>query len=93
MESSFGAQGRLQPGSERGVKANRAGQRVGFAAAHGGSKLDGPARPIPVRLDLVRSDLYRMARDGELKHYLRIAAARVLLQYPNVGMGDGAATD
>ena len=39
-------------------------------------------RKIDVRLDLVRSDLYRIARDGGNKPNIRIAAARVLLHYP-----------
>ena len=50
-------------------------------------------REIPVRLNLVRSDLYRMARDNGLRPTLRIAAARVLLQYPETGTNDASATD
>ena len=50
-------------------------------------------RLIPVRLDLVRSDLYRMARDENLRHHLRIAAAKALLQYAETGMSDAAAAD
>ena len=50
-------------------------------------------REIPVRLNLVRSDLYRMARDTGLSPGMRIAAARVLLQYPEIGTNDTTATD
>ena len=50
-------------------------------------------RPVPVRLDLVRTDLYRMARDQKMKTYLRISAARVLLQYAEVEVGDKKATE
>ena len=51
-------------------------------------------RLIPVRLEpRVRSDLYRMVRDESLKHYLRISAAKALLQYAETGTGDASATD
>ncbi len=44
-----------------------------------------------MRLDLVRSDLYRMARDKGLHPRDRIAAAKVLLHYPAPGADSGNA--